>query len=112
MHLWFKIIYVSIIDVYKHHDKVIKAIIKLNEQGLFVELNLVGPYYEPSFKKILNIINKLPYKLQLNIKYHGKLNKNEQIKIYENKFWICACINCNHGFYAGLQWKRIAKRKS
>ena len=84
----FKIIYVSIIDVYKHHDKVIRAIIKLNEQGLFVELNLVGPYYEPSFKKILNIINKLPYKLQLNIKYHGKLNKNEQIKIYE-KMDLC-----------------------
>ena len=54
-----KVIYVSIIDVYKHQDIVCEAIDKLIKLGFNLELELVGPEYTPA-------LNKLNRKLSAN----------------------------------------------
>lgn len=53
------VIYVSIIDTYKHHCSVIKAISLLRSTGLPIELLLVGPAYFPSLKLLNSCINEL-----------------------------------------------------
>ncbi len=54
-----RILYVSIINVYKHQWKVTEAIARLrNETGWPITLEFVGPNYSKSLKKLHNSINK------------------------------------------------------
>jgi glycosyltransferase involved in cell wall biosynthesis len=48
----FRIVYVSIIDLYKHQWHVAEAIAKLRRDGLPVALNFVGPAYPPALKRL------------------------------------------------------------
>lgn len=48
----FRILYVSIIDVYKHQWHVAEAIAKLRSGGLPVVLDLVGPAYPPALARL------------------------------------------------------------
>ncbi len=48
----FRILYVSIIDVYKHQWHVAEALAKLRKSGLPVALDLVGPAYPPALTRL------------------------------------------------------------
>ena len=48
----FRIVYVSIIDMYKHQWQVAAAVAQLRESGLPVELDLVGPAYPPAMARL------------------------------------------------------------
>lgn len=52
----FRILYISIINVYKHQDKVAQAVIELHKKGHSVQLNLVGPAYKSSLTKLNKVI--------------------------------------------------------
>ncbi|HET9327750.1 MAG TPA: glycosyltransferase family 1 protein [Candidatus Eisenbacteria bacterium] len=43
----FQILYVSIIDLYKHQRKLVHAVLRLRRDGMPVRLRLVGPDYAP-----------------------------------------------------------------
>lgn len=47
-----RIIYVSIVDVYKHQWKVVEAVSALRLQGYNLQLELIGPAYPPSLKRL------------------------------------------------------------
>lgn len=47
-----RLLYVSIIDVYKHQWHVIEAVAQLRAQGLPVVVELVGPAYPPALRKL------------------------------------------------------------
>ncbi|MEO5357900.1 MAG: glycosyltransferase family 4 protein [Nitrospirae bacterium YQR-1] len=53
----FKWLYVSIVDVYKHQDNVVKAVSQLRAAGYPATLSLAGPYYKPALKKLLKEID-------------------------------------------------------
>ncbi len=55
-----KLLYVSIVDVYKHQWKVVEALYRLIEKGYSVELTLVGGQYSPAFEKLKRSINIHP----------------------------------------------------
>ncbi len=55
----FRILYVSIIDVYKHQWHVAEAMAKLRESGLPVVLTLVGPAYPPALKRLKAALERL-----------------------------------------------------
>lgn len=55
----FRILYVSSIDVYKHQWHVAQAVIKLVNQGVPVELNLVGPAYPPALQRLRKVMTDL-----------------------------------------------------
>jgi glycosyltransferase involved in cell wall biosynthesis len=84
----FKIIFVSIIDLYKHQDKVVLAVAKLNEKGIFVEMHFVGSASSFAFKKYQNTIQLIDPVYRDKIIYHGFLNRNEQLLIYK-KMDLC-----------------------
>ncbi|MBI3562321.1 MAG: glycosyltransferase family 4 protein [Gammaproteobacteria bacterium] len=48
----FRILYVSIIDVYKHQDNVAQAVAQLRARGLPVVVDFIGPGYGPALKRL------------------------------------------------------------
>ena len=55
----YKLIYVSIIDVYKHQGQVAEAVAKLRSEGFPVEIDLIGPAYSPAAKKLAKVLGQL-----------------------------------------------------
>lgn len=55
----FRILYVSIVDVYKHQWNVAVAVAQLRASGYPVVLDLIGPSYPPALKKLKNILCKV-----------------------------------------------------
>lgn len=55
----FRILYVSIIDVYKHQWHVVEAVAGLRKSGLPVILDLVGPAYLPALIRLRQTIAKI-----------------------------------------------------
>jgi glycosyltransferase involved in cell wall biosynthesis len=69
-------LYVSIIDQYKHQWCVVEAIAKLRELGFPIELDLVGPAYTPALKRL----NKAIASLDMDgswVHYHGAIPFDE-----------------------------------
>jgi glycosyltransferase involved in cell wall biosynthesis len=47
-----RLLYVSIVDVYKHQPEVAEAVARLRARGLPVEIDFRGPAYPPAMKKL------------------------------------------------------------
>lgn len=54
-----KILYVSIINVYKHQWHVAQAVKLLRKEGLPVELELVGPAYQPALRRLRKTLQEV-----------------------------------------------------
>lgn len=48
----FRILYSSIIDLYKHQWEVVEAVARLRNEGFPVSLELVGPKYPPALRRV------------------------------------------------------------
>ena len=55
----FRLLYVSIIDVYKHQDVVAEAVARLRARGLPVEIDFRGPSYAPAEKRLNEVIARV-----------------------------------------------------
>jgi glycosyltransferase involved in cell wall biosynthesis len=55
----FRMLYVSIVDMYKHQWYVAEAIATLRGEGLPVEIDFVGPAYGPALKRLNVVIKRL-----------------------------------------------------
>ena len=55
----FRLLYLSIIDVYKHQCEVVEAVAELRQSGIPVALNLVGPAYPPSWRRLRKVIRRV-----------------------------------------------------
>ncbi len=55
----FRILYVSIIDVYKHQEKVAQAVAQLRARGLPMVVEFVGPVYGPAQARLQEQIQQL-----------------------------------------------------
>ena len=91
-----KILYVSIIDVYKHQWNVVKAVENLrNEKNLPVELHLVGPHYLPSYKLLLKTISSFPNSYDF-IKVHGKVPFEQIQSFYKSSDIFVFASTCEN----------------
>lgn len=77
----YRIIYVSIIDQYKHQCNVIEAVYNLRAQGMPIILDLIGPAYTPALKKMNKKINQLDKEGNF-INYYGSVPFEELHKYY------------------------------
>jgi predicted dehydrogenase/glycosyltransferase involved in cell wall biosynthesis len=48
----FRLVYVSIVDVYKHHVSVVEAVAQLRARGVPVVLEMIGPAYAPAMRRL------------------------------------------------------------
>ncbi|WP_153161456.1 glycosyltransferase family 1 protein [Zoogloea sp. 1C4] len=79
----YKIIYVSIVEPYKHQWNVVEAVARIRQEGIPVFLDLVGPAYSPSLQKLNRVIEELDPAGEW-VKYHGAVDYNELNQFYAN----------------------------
>lgn len=53
-----RLLYVSIVDVYKHQAQVARAVARLRRKGLPLQLDLVGPSYPPAERGLRRVLRK------------------------------------------------------
>lgn len=76
-----RLLYVSIIDQYKHQWHVVEAVHSLRSRGLALSLDLVGPAYPPALSRLEDTIRRLdPERRWVN--YHGSVSYDELHRIY------------------------------
>lgn len=72
----FRVLYVSIIHVYKHQWHVAEAVAQLRKIGLPVVLDLVGPAYPQSLQRLRRTLDSVDPMSEF-IKYHGAIPHEE-----------------------------------
>ncbi len=77
----FRILYVSIIDTYKHQWHVADAVAQLRAGGLPVELNLVGPAYPPALARLRKTLDRVDPGREF-VKYSGNIAPAELHALY------------------------------
>lgn len=78
----FRLLYVSIVTVYKHQWYVAEAVTALRKKGLPVHLELVGPAYPPAMQRLEKILNRLDPTEEF-IHYRGPIPYNELHREYQ-----------------------------
>ncbi len=71
-----KILYVSIVDVYKHQWHVAEAVAQLKMQGFTICLDLIGPAYPPALKRLQATLRRLDPCARF-LKYLGPVSYHE-----------------------------------
>ncbi|MCR4308144.1 MAG: glycosyltransferase family 4 protein [Candidatus Berkelbacteria bacterium] len=72
----YRVLYVSIIDQYKHQWHVVEAVAALRKQGLAIVLDLVGPAYLPALRRLNATIDCVDRERRW-VHYHGAIPFNE-----------------------------------
>lgn len=77
----FRIIYVSIVDMYKHQWHVAEAVAMLRSKGLPIELDLIGPGYAPALQRLNDVINSIPGASRY-VRYLGPVSYDDMHRRY------------------------------
>jgi len=79
----FRLLYVSIIDVYKHQWKVVRAVNAIRQEGFPLALELVGPAYQPALNRLQAAIRECDPE-GVWIRYRGSVHHDALQDIYKN----------------------------
>lgn len=72
----YRVLYVSIIDQYKHQWHVVEAVAALRKHGFPIVLDFVGPAYPPALKRLNRTIDRVDIERRW-VHYHGAIPFNE-----------------------------------
>lgn len=72
----FRIVYVSIVDLYKHQWQVAEAVALLRAEGLPVSLESIGPAYPPALKRLEGVMKRRDPRGEF-LHYSGSLPHDE-----------------------------------
>jgi len=72
----FRILYVSIVDVYKHQWHVVDAVAQLRANGFPVALDLVGPSYQPALNRLWESLDRVAVPQEF-VTYKGSVNHSK-----------------------------------
>ncbi len=90
-----RILYVSIVDVYKHQWHVVEAMAKLKEEGFPVQLDLIGPAYPPAMKRLTRMLHKFDPQGSF-VKYRGAIPYLELFKWYHQADLFVFASSCEN----------------
>lgn len=91
----FRVLYVSIVTVYKHQWNVSEAVRILRESGFPVVLDLVGPAYAPALKRLNNTLDRIDPKRQY-IHYAGSLSHDMMHEKYAQADMFIFASSCEN----------------
>ncbi len=89
----YRVLYVSIIDHYKHQWHVVEAFAVLRQQGFPIVLDLVGPAYPPALRRLNATIDRLDPDRRW-VHYHGAIPYADLHAIYaavDAGIWASTC---------------------
>jgi len=89
----FRVLYVSIIDVYKHQWHVAEAVAQLRERGWPVALDLVGPAQAPALKRLERVLRRVDGKGRF-IHYSGSVPYEELPARYKSADLFVFASSC------------------
>lgn len=72
----YRVLYVSIVDQYKHQWHLVEAVAALRKQGLPIRLDLIGPAYPPALKRLNETIARVDAERRW-VHYHGAVPFDE-----------------------------------
>jgi glycosyltransferase involved in cell wall biosynthesis len=76
----FRVLYVSIVDQYKHQWHVVEAVAALRQEGIPVTIDLIGPDYPPALGRLKKIIARMD--TDGWVRYHGAVPFSTLHKYY------------------------------
>lgn len=91
----FRIVYVSIIDVYKHQWKVAEAIAALRKEGLPVTIEFIGPAYASALEKLKRVQKKIDPD-EIFIKYAGIISHDRLTGLLKNADLFLFASTCEN----------------
>jgi glycosyltransferase involved in cell wall biosynthesis len=89
----FKLLYVSILNVYKHQWNVAEAILKLRQEGYPVHLDFVGGSHKESLQKLKNVLVK---DKQNCLNYVGEIPYEELENVYKKADAFVFASSCEN----------------
>jgi len=88
----YKLLYISIVNFYKHQWNVIEAVKRLKKENFNIELNLIGPIYEPVRQKFeISLLGTEAY-----INYLGKVEYDQISAVYKNSDLFIFASTCEN----------------
>ncbi len=88
----FKLLYISTVNFYKHQWNVVEAVKKIKKDGYNIELELVGPMYEPVRDKF----EKSLLEAESFVHYRGKVDYEEISRIYKETDLFIFASTCEN----------------
>ena len=76
-----RVLYVSIVNLYKHQWHVAEAVAQLREEGIPVELDLIGPAYAPALRRLERALDRVD-PARAFVHYHGPVPYEELDRHY------------------------------
>lgn len=88
----FKLLYISIVNYYKHQWNLVEAVKRLYEEGFPIELEMIGPMYEPVRKRLeISMTNADAF-----VSYKGKIAYEEIAKSYKSSDLFIFASTCEN----------------
>ena len=91
----YEILYVSIINVYKHQKSLVPAVVRLRNEGYPVVLKLVGPNYPPEMK-LLNAVLQQQDPQGKVVQLHGSVSHAGVEQTYHNADLFVFASSCEN----------------
>jgi glycosyltransferase involved in cell wall biosynthesis len=90
-----RVLYVSIVTVYKHQWHAAEAVARIREKGFPVQLDLIGSAYSPALKRLQQSINQLDPAGEF-IHYRGPVPYSELPQEYKNSDIFVFASSCEN----------------
>jgi glycosyltransferase involved in cell wall biosynthesis len=91
----FRLLYVSIVDVYKHQWIVAEAVGRLRRRGYPVQIDLVGPAYAPALRRLNQTLHRVD-RGSAFIRYRGSFSHSDVVEIYHNTDAFVFASSCEN----------------
>jgi glycosyltransferase involved in cell wall biosynthesis len=91
----FRLLYVSIVDLYKHQWHVAEAIATLRRGGLPVVLDVVGPAYPPALRRFQETSRRVDPEGRF-IRYHGPIRSEDLVGSYHQADGFVFASSCEN----------------
>lgn len=91
----FRLLYVSIVDVYKHQWYLVEAVAMLRREGLPVALDLVGPAYPPALRRLREMVRRMDPGEEF-VRYRGSVNYRSLPECYHQADAFVFASSCEN----------------
>lgn len=91
----FRLLYVSIVDMYKHQWQVAKAVASMRADGIPIMIEFIGPNYRPALNKLTTVMDELDPERQF-LHYRGAVTFGHLHEVYRKADAFVFASSCEN----------------